>query len=210
MPRRKPDRNVCAKEFILMRECNRPGGPQLLITNEGRGAPRYEINPSHLPLFNSISADLGPAEAPKRDRKRMQSLIQEMKKEFNAKAFDFVPYKFESFRPNPGKWPRVYVHRKEAKQERFRHFVRCTYTRETAKTKTFTAAKKNKSFHSKSPTKTTKIRKSEDPGRRRRSGVQAARVYVHLTSSAGVYRQLKAANWAAAAAIQKSRFRENN
>ncbi|CDJ41393.1 hypothetical protein, conserved [Eimeria tenella] len=100
---RKPDRSVCAKEFVLMRECNRPGGPQLLITSEGSGAPRYEIHPNHLHLFNSISADLGPAEAPKRDRKRMQSLIQEMKKEFNAKAFDFVPYKFESFRPNPGK-----------------------------------------------------------------------------------------------------------
>ncbi|CDJ53464.1 hypothetical protein, conserved [Eimeria brunetti] len=100
---RKPDRNVCAKEFILMRECNRPGGPQLLLTKDEFGKLRYEVPAERLSQFNLLSSDVGPAEAPARDRKLMQQTIEEMKEQFKAKAFDFVPYKWESFRSNPGK-----------------------------------------------------------------------------------------------------------
>lgn len=90
-----------------MRECNRPGGPHLLLTTDAAGARRYEINTNKnkniLKQFNLISADVGPADAPKRNDKMMQKTIDEMKKEMNAKAFDFVPYKWESLRSNPGK-----------------------------------------------------------------------------------------------------------
>ena len=86
-----------------MRECNRPDGPQLLLTKDELGRPRYEVPPERLSQFNLLSADVGPAEAPKRSRKLMQQTIDDMKNIFNTKAFDFVPYKWESFRSNPGK-----------------------------------------------------------------------------------------------------------
>ncbi|KAL8425732.1 hypothetical protein Efla_003110 [Eimeria flavescens] len=100
---RKPDTTVCAKEFVLMRECNRPGGPQLLLTADAQGKPRYEVQPHLLKQFSSISPDLGPSEAPPRSSKLMQQTIDELKQQTSAEAFDFVPYTWESLRGNPGK-----------------------------------------------------------------------------------------------------------
>ncbi|KAL8454268.1 hypothetical protein Emed_000377 [Eimeria media] len=100
---RKPDTSVCAKEFVLMRECNRPGGPQLLLTSDAQGKPRYEVQPQLLKQFSAISPDLGPSEAPARSPALMQQTIDQLKQQTSAKAFDFVPYTWESLRPNPGK-----------------------------------------------------------------------------------------------------------
>lgn len=86
-----------------MRECNRPGGPQLLLTADAQGEPRYEVQPHLVKYFATISPDVGPAEAPARSRALMQDTIDQLKQEMNAKAFDFVPYKWESLRSNPGK-----------------------------------------------------------------------------------------------------------
>lgn len=86
-----------------MRECNRPGGPQLLLTTDAQGTPRYEVQPHLMKQFASISPDLGPAEAPSRSSDLMQQTIDQLKHEGDAKAFDFVPYTWESLRSNPGK-----------------------------------------------------------------------------------------------------------
>lgn len=100
---RKPDATVCAKEFVQMRECNRPGGPQLLLTTDAEGKPRYEVQPHVIKQFATISPDVGPAEAPSRDSQLMQQTIDQLKQQTNAKAFDFTPYTWESLRPHPGK-----------------------------------------------------------------------------------------------------------
>lgn len=100
---RKPDATACAKEFVLMRECNRPGGPQLLLTADAQGKPRYEVQPHRIKQFAVISPDLGPAEAPARSSALMQQSIEQLKQQSSARAFDFVPYTWESLRSNPGK-----------------------------------------------------------------------------------------------------------
>lgn len=100
---RKPDASVCSKEFILMRECNRPGGPHLLLTTDAQGKRRYEVQPQLIKQYTAISPDVGPAEAPDRSNPLMQQTINQLKQQANAKAFDFVPYSWESLRSNPGK-----------------------------------------------------------------------------------------------------------
>lgn len=86
-----------------MRECNRPGGPQLLLTVDAQGEPRYEVQPHLVKQFATISPDVGPAEAPARSGVLMQQTIDQLKQQMNAKAFDFIPYRWESLRSNPGK-----------------------------------------------------------------------------------------------------------
>ncbi|OEH78217.1 uncharacterized protein LOC34621484 [Cyclospora cayetanensis] len=100
---RRPDASVCSKEFLLMRECNRPGGPHLLLTTDAQGAPRYEVQPQLIKQFTALSPDVGPAEAPVRSKPLMQQTIDQLKQQANAKAFDFVPYAWESLRSSPGK-----------------------------------------------------------------------------------------------------------
>ena len=86
-----------------MRECNRPGGPHLLLASDVQGKPRYELQPNLMKQFTAISPDVGPAEAPARSKSLMEQTINELKQQTHAKAFDFVPYTWESLRSNPGK-----------------------------------------------------------------------------------------------------------
>lgn len=86
-----------------MRECNRPGGPHLLLTTDAQGKRRYEVQPHLIKQYTAISPDVGPAEAPDRSNALMQQTINQLKQQANAKAFDFVPYSWESLRSNPGK-----------------------------------------------------------------------------------------------------------
>lgn len=99
---RKPDASVCAKEFVKMRECSRPQGPKLMLATDASGALRYEVPPNKLPAFNSVSTDLGPAEAPVRSAQTLRESLENLKNNTGASAFDFRAYTWESLRSNPG------------------------------------------------------------------------------------------------------------
>lgn len=83
-----------------MRECHRPSGPHIVVSSSP--SPHYELRPEVKHLYNVSSTDLGPAVAPARDVKKLKEVADNLRADLNLPGYGFVPYKWESLRPNPG------------------------------------------------------------------------------------------------------------
>uniref|UniRef100_A0A3B0MPV8 IMS import disulfide relay-system CHCH-CHCH-like Cx9C domain-containing protein n=1 Tax=Theileria annulata TaxID=5874 RepID=A0A3B0MPV8_THEAN len=85
---KKPDANGCANEFLLFRECNRPGGPEILVKDE-----MYKVNLKHLDKYNLSSNVICPVNPPKRSMKNISKLLEQMKQVCGFKNFQekFTP-----------------------------------------------------------------------------------------------------------------------
>lgn len=71
---RSPDPTVCAKEFFLFRECNRPDGRHMTIEDGN-----YVILKEHLDKYNVSDSVISPVEAPVRDSAKTKKFIEKMK-----------------------------------------------------------------------------------------------------------------------------------
>ncbi|CEM38166.1 unnamed protein product [Vitrella brassicaformis CCMP3155] len=83
----RPGPDVCAKEFILMRECNRPGGPEILLQGDS-----MVVSKDKQPYY--VSSDLGSISPPPRlNVKGMQDKCDEIRQSIG------LPKEAEAFRP---------------------------------------------------------------------------------------------------------------
>eukprot|EP00920_Eleutheroschizon_duboscqi_P019389 GHVT01045943.1.p2 GENE.GHVT01045943.1~~GHVT01045943.1.p2 ORF type:complete len:124 (+),score=11.26 GHVT01045943.1:1201-1572(+) len=96
---RHPGADVCAKEFVEMRECHRPGGPELVVRDN-----QYQIVPEHLDKYRLNSVEVCEATAPPRSRQRLEATATAMREALSLDNFkeNVTPYKWESLRGNPG------------------------------------------------------------------------------------------------------------
>lgn len=88
---RSPDPTVCAKEFFLFRECNRPDGPHMKIEDGN-----YVVLKEHMDKYNIYDPVIAPIEAPKRDSNETSKFLDKMKATLHLKNFKekFVAYKW--------------------------------------------------------------------------------------------------------------------
>ncbi|ORM41745.1 Ubiquitin fusion degradation protein 1 -like protein [Babesia sp. Xinjiang] len=84
----EPDSTGCAKEFITFRECNRPGGPEIMIKDN-----MYTINRDHLQKYNVTSDVVAPVTAPWREGRAISRALDRLRTACGFKNFEenFTP-----------------------------------------------------------------------------------------------------------------------
>ncbi|BAM40255.1 uncharacterized protein TOT_020000516 [Theileria orientalis strain Shintoku] len=85
---RNPDTNGCAKQFVTFRECNRPGGPEIIIKDN-----MYSVSPKHLDKYNLNSEVICPVKPPNRSCTVAKKVLDRMREACGFKNFEekFTP-----------------------------------------------------------------------------------------------------------------------